>query len=69
MEQVEITRNAKLQRDAEGLYWLLIDSSAGQAMFALSIFNVNAETGKTRNIGFDDVLEAFMKDQLTASQH
>ena len=69
MEQVEIRRNAKLQRDAEGLYWLLIDSSAGQAMFALSIFNVNAETNETKNIGFDDVLEAFMKDQLTATQH
>lgn len=38
-------------------------------MFALSIFNVNAETDETKNIGFDDVLEAFMKDQLTATQH
>ena len=38
-------------------------------MFALSIFNVNAEARETENIGFDDVLDAFMKDQLTASQH
>ena len=69
MEVVDIRRNAKLQRDADGLYWLLIDSSAGQAMFALSVFNVGAETTETMNVGFEDVLDAFMRDQLTATHH
>ncbi|HXI74752.1 MAG TPA: hypothetical protein VNG94_04150 [Pyrinomonadaceae bacterium] len=61
MQTISITKNAKLQKDDEGLFWLSIESSVGEATFALSIFNANA----TKNISFDDVLEAFMKEQQT----
>lgn len=52
MKTVEITKNAKLQKDDDGQYWLMIDTSTKlHAMFSL-----------TNDIS-EDVLEAFMADQ------
>jgi hypothetical protein len=65
MKIVSITRNAKLKKNHEG-YWLLIESSAGPAMFNLSAIETNAVTHEKKQIGFDDVLEAFMNEQSGA---
>jgi hypothetical protein len=65
MKLVQITKNAKLKKDADGEYWLLIESSAGPAMFNLSSINTNPVTGEEIQIGFDEVLEAFMNEQQT----
>jgi|GEM_PF-3374197 len=63
MEAVSITRNAKLIKDDEG-YWLALTTSAGSALFSLSKF-VPLDGIEEKEIGFDDVLQAFMKDQKT----
>lgn len=52
MQIVNIRKNAKLKKDDDGQYWLMIDTSTKlHAMFNLSLSE------------FDDVLEAFMEDQ------
>lgn len=65
MRIVRIMRNARLKRDDDGLYWLLIESSAGQASFNLSLLEINPITRETVEMGFDAVLEAFMAEQET----
>jgi hypothetical protein len=63
MKVVQITRNARMKKDAEGAYWLLVESWAGPAMFNLSAININPITGEEMQIGFANVLEAFMNEQ------
>ena len=50
---VTITKNAKLQRDGDGLYWLQIESSKGSAMFKL-VSDIEY---------FEEVLDQFMEEQ------
>lgn len=61
MEAVNITRHAKLIKDDEG-YWLALTTSAGGGLFSLSKFVPLDGIGESE-IGFDDVLQAYMKDQ------
>jgi len=63
MRVVRITKNAKLKRDGEGLFWLIIETEAGSAMFNLSSFETNSITGETKSLESDEVLEAFMEEQ------
>jgi hypothetical protein len=63
MEAVSITRNAKLIKDGEGLYWLALTTSEGSGMFNLSTFVTDPITHEEKSVGFDDVLEAFMREQ------
>ncbi len=63
MKVVRIKKNARLQRDADGHFWLIVESSKGPAMFNLSAIETNPITKETTNIGFNDVLEAFTNDQ------
>jgi hypothetical protein len=65
MRTVQITKNAKLQRDEDGMFWLLIQSSAGPAMFNLSAIETNSITGESAQISLDEKLEAFMREQQT----
>jgi hypothetical protein len=65
MQAVNITRNAKLIKDDQG-YWLAVTTSAGlSGLFSLSTFLPGTIEGVEQEIGFEDVLEAFMKDQQT----
>jgi hypothetical protein len=58
MEAVNITRNAKLIKDGEGLYWLALERSVGSGLFNLSTFVNDPITEIETEIGFDDLLEA-----------
>lgn len=65
MKVVRITKKAKLKKDGDGLYWLIIESEAGSAMFNLSSFEPDPLTGETKSLDSDEVLEAFMEEQKT----
>ena len=65
MRTVQITKNAKMQRDKDGMFWLLIESSVGPAIFNLSAIDTNPITGESMQIWLDDKLEAFMREQQT----
>jgi len=60
MKAVNITKNAMLIRDSEG-YWLVLETSAGEGLFNLSRFTDPTDTEQA--IKFNDVLEAYIKDQ------
>ena len=58
MKVVQITKNAKLKKDSEGMYWLQIQTSVGPAMFNLSAISINPITGEEMQIGLNEVLDA-----------
>ena len=59
---VQITKNAKLKKAGDGVYWLLTDSSAGPALFNLTAVSADPVTGE-RRAEIDNILEAFMNEQ------
>jgi hypothetical protein len=65
MNVVTITKNARLKKDGDGLFWLIIESSHGSVMFNLSNIEVNPITHEQRSLGSEDVLNAFMEAQKT----
>ena len=52
IKTVTITKNAKLQRDADGLYWLLIETADHKGMFNLPV-----------EPELDEILQQFMEEQ------
>lgn len=65
MKTVKITRNARLKKDDDGMFWLLVETSAGSAMFNLTAIGSDESTEQTKQIGSNDVLEAVMREQET----
>lgn len=65
MKAVNITRNAKLIKDDQG-YWLAVTTSVGlSGLFSLSHFLPGTIEGVEQQTGFEDMLEAFMREQQT----
>jgi len=62
MKVVQITKNATLKKDGEGLFWLRIQSSRGRYMFNLTSLGDSITEDNTAQMR-NEILEAFMNEQ------
>lgn len=63
MRSVQVTRNAILQKDGDGHFWLFIESSAGKASFNLTAIGMDPITQKYKDDIIEKVLEAWLTEQ------
>ena len=67
MQIVDITTNARLKKDDDQNFWLLIESRVGPASFNLTAFTADRVTYEV-DAGFQKTLEAFMAEQQRAGR-